>query len=327
MDLETITTILAVARLKSFGSAAYMIPCSQSSVSRKVMSAEAELGTKLFLRPSETEDKLLRLTEAGEQIIPVLEKIVDSYRELFVIASDYSEKKTPMTALRLGIMTGRVLPFMFSQMKASLYDLDPNINLDIEFGPLEYLLAKLKSRQLEAVLFPCLSIDPENLPYAEQFALRELGSSCFSIGVPGNEPLLQNKPVRPKDLQDMVFFLNTDVPVQIPGITFFSSDILRSVFQREFGFNPIIRALPGQMGEISYQFAVNGKGVFVSHLPHRWRAINGVEYLDYPSLNTLRQSYFIFFPKRGSTKALDYFCNFFSEALRNQESAASGDSV
>lgn len=327
MDLETITTILAVANTKSFGSAAYMIPCSQSSVSRKVMSAETELGTKLFIRPTESADKLLRLTDAGKQIIPILETIVENYRELFAVASNFSAKKSSMVVLRLGIMAGSMLPFMFSYMKASLYDLNPNINLNIEFGPFEYLMARLKSRLLDAVLFPCLSIDPENLPYAEQFSLRELGSSCFSIGISRSDPLLKQKPVRPQDLQDMYFFMGTDTPAQIPGITFYSSDIFRKVFQRECGFDPKIRPLSGQMAEISHQFALNAKGVFTTHLPHRWRDINGVEFLDYPSLNALRQTYFLFHPKRNNSKELDYFCSFFSEALHNQENASEEDSM
>ena len=67
-----IKTILLVAQTQNFNDAAYLVPCSQSSVSRRVDAAEAELRTKLLTRPWDSPDRRTHLTPAGEKAIPIL---------------------------------------------------------------------------------------------------------------------------------------------------------------------------------------------------------------------------------------------------------------
>ena len=73
MDLDMITTVLAVARTKSFSAASFLIPCAQSSVSRRVEAVESELNVRIFTRPSESSDRSVRLTPAGERVVPILD--------------------------------------------------------------------------------------------------------------------------------------------------------------------------------------------------------------------------------------------------------------
>ena len=114
MDLDMITTVLAVARTKSFSAASFLIPCAQSSVSRRVEAVESELNVRIFTRPSESSDRSVRLTPAGERVVPILERIVDCYRDLYSAAGEASSGLTP---LRLGVLRNMLPPMVFSIIK------------------------------------------------------------------------------------------------------------------------------------------------------------------------------------------------------------------
>ena len=65
MELEQLRLFIAAAEHKGFSPAARALYTSHSTISRSVSALETELGKALFLR----EHKLLRLTEAGEQLL------------------------------------------------------------------------------------------------------------------------------------------------------------------------------------------------------------------------------------------------------------------
>ena len=131
MDIETISTVLTVARTKSFSAAAFIIPCAQSSVSRRVDAVESELNIRIFTRPSDSPDHSVRLTPAGERVVPLLEKIIENYRELYLAAQ---ESQIGLTPLRIGIMRNMLPPMVFSIIKAACYESNPNLSLELHFN-------------------------------------------------------------------------------------------------------------------------------------------------------------------------------------------------
>ena len=73
MEIRLLKTFLTVAGLLSFNKAAERLNYAQSSISAQIQALETQLGVRLFDRLG----RRILLTEAGEQLIPYAEKIID----------------------------------------------------------------------------------------------------------------------------------------------------------------------------------------------------------------------------------------------------------
>ena len=79
MDAEQIKIALSVAKNRSFSTAAKETAYAQSTVSKRIISLEKELGMRLFERKARAQ---VALTEEGEQLLPFLENIDQAYDRL-----------------------------------------------------------------------------------------------------------------------------------------------------------------------------------------------------------------------------------------------------
>ena len=78
MEMDALRCFLAVARCKSFTRAAEEMFISASTVSRRIAALENELGKSLFRRSSVE----IELTEAGQRLLPKVEKTLELYDAL-----------------------------------------------------------------------------------------------------------------------------------------------------------------------------------------------------------------------------------------------------
>ena len=109
MDIRVLRYFLTVAREESFSRAADALYLSQPTLSRQIREMEEELGTQLLVRTNRS----VRLTPAGERVVPILERIVDCYRDLYSAAGEASSGLTP---LRLGVLRNMLPPMVFSRI-------------------------------------------------------------------------------------------------------------------------------------------------------------------------------------------------------------------
>lgn len=72
MTLDQLETFVQVARARSFSRAAILLDLAQPSISGRIASLEAELGTDLFIRHGHTLD----LTETGRALLPYAERML-----------------------------------------------------------------------------------------------------------------------------------------------------------------------------------------------------------------------------------------------------------
>jgi DNA-binding transcriptional LysR family regulator len=316
MDLETISTVLAVARAKSFSAASYIIPCAQSSVSRRVVAAESELNVEIFVRPANSADNSLHLTPEGQRIIPIMERIVDNYRELFTVASDVSASHH---ALRIGFMSNVMPPMSYSTLKAELYERHPNLDIEMRFDNIDTLLSDLKSRRLDAILFSCISMDPDCL-LREQFDLHMLGTVGPSIGISELNPLARKSKVSFSELNNETFFMNTSSTEHIAGIEFFNESKLLKLAREEFGLSSHCQLLSAHMLEVRYQLTKNNKGVFISFIPPAWRDMLGISYLELTDMKDFLLNYCLLSQKNKKNPELKLFTSFFSASLKKSGS-------
>ena len=310
MDLEIIKTVLSVARLKSFSAAAFAVPCSQSSVSRRVEAAEDELGVKIFSRPAAGGTREVTLTPVGEEIVRAMIKIVDAYTELFR-AADLSASGGAI--LNLGIRRNMMAPMGVSLMKADFFEKYPEISIAARHDKFDVLLSEFRMRRLDAVLFSCAGLDLSYFRTKGDEKVALLGKTCFSVGVSAHSPLSEQSSVRLEDLRNEVFLLNSDPDDAVDGVLFSSQRRFRSVCLAA-GFDPHIYTIPNNMLEIRYKMATEGKGVVPSHTPKAWRSLAGLAYVPVEGSDFLANYYMLYVAGRKE-KEVAAFREFFSAHL------------
>jgi DNA-binding transcriptional LysR family regulator len=319
MDLEVIKTVLTVARLKSFSAAAYVIPCSQSSVSRRVESAESELGVKIFTRPGGQEGRSTELTIAGERIIPVMAKILEDFGELYTVASQPSPDST--SSLNLGLRKNLLAPMGLIMLKADFIEAHENIRIESRYDDIVSLLPDLALGRLDAVLFFCDELDRVEFRHPEDMNITLLGQSSFSVGVSDMNPLSKLRSAHISDLKDEVFLLNDDSSGRLPGIIFANSERFVRRVESMYGFTPKVMKIPDNMLEIRYRLAMENRGVFPCHTPKCWRDLGGITYLHIldPGFSS---SYYLLSMKGRKEREVEIFADFFTGRLKEGEGTA-----
>ncbi|WP_240136165.1 LysR family transcriptional regulator [Streptomyces sp. MUM 178J] len=106
MDLRQLTTFHRVATLLSFTRAASELNYAQSSVTAQVKSLEVSLGVELFERLRGR----IRLTPAGERLIPYAERILSLVDEARDETTGWSEPSGPLTVGAVESLTSYRMP-------------------------------------------------------------------------------------------------------------------------------------------------------------------------------------------------------------------------
>lgn len=311
MDLDTINTVITVARLKSFSATALSVPCSQSSVSRRVEAAENELGVKIFERASFGGNKGLSLTPAGEEIVRSMVKVVDAYTDLYRVAAEASGETKEV--INLGIVANMMPPQGFARMKSDFFDRCPDITLSVKTDSLSDLISQFRTRSVDAVLFTCANLIKEDFELEESEDLCFMGSTKLFVGVSENSPLAKKESVQLADLKNETFLLNTEDPKVVPGITIPSRISLNNRF-KSAGFKPRFTSIPQDMLEIRYVKAKQGIGIFPSHTPKDWRVVEGISYVAVEGFNG-PVYYYLLRATGRKEKAIDAFADFFRDHM------------
>src|SRR5438445_9039773 len=77
INADLLRTFLEVARLEHLGHAADVLGADQSTVSRKIVRLEAEVGVALFERIGRS----IRLTQAGRRLVSRAERLLNDLRD------------------------------------------------------------------------------------------------------------------------------------------------------------------------------------------------------------------------------------------------------
>ncbi|MFE2335177.1 LysR family transcriptional regulator [Streptomyces coelicoflavus] len=117
MDLDAISTFVAVAEAGQFRAAADDLGITQQGASRRVANIERELGVRLFTRVA----KGVRLTESGQALLP------HAY-EILRVTERARASVTSGRTLRIDVVGRRIAP---SNILRAFYEQHPGIKLDV----------------------------------------------------------------------------------------------------------------------------------------------------------------------------------------------------
>ncbi|MFN7729152.1 MAG: LysR substrate-binding domain-containing protein [Bdellovibrio sp.] len=154
MTLSQLRYVVSVARHLSFGRAAQECGIAQPSLSVQIKNLEEEIGTPLFDR----NQKGVRLTELGEQILKQAHVILSEVDRLGEIATDH--QKVVHGTLRLGIIP-TIAPYLTPYFISALIKQYPELEVKVFEQTTAELVRDLGDGRLDAAILST----PEKVSY------------------------------------------------------------------------------------------------------------------------------------------------------------------
>ncbi|MFJ5319755.1 HTH-type transcriptional regulator HdfR [Pectobacterium versatile] len=165
MDTELLKTFLEVSRTRHFGRAAESLYLTQSAVSFRIRQLETQLGANLFTRHRNN----IRLTPAGERLLPYAESLIGTWQ----IAKKEVARSQQHSLLSVGA-TASLWEAYLTPWLQSLYQQRPLLQLEARIALRHSLVKQLHERQLD------LLITTEQ-PKMEELASQLLGNFSLSL--------------------------------------------------------------------------------------------------------------------------------------------------
>ncbi|RLM21569.1 transcriptional regulator HdfR [Brenneria alni] len=165
MDTELLKTFLEVSRTRHFGRAAESLYLTQSAVSFRIRQLETQLGANLFTRHRNN----IRLTPAGERLLPYAESLIGTWQ----LAKKEVVRSQQHSLLSIGA-TASLWEAYLTQWLQALYKQRPLLQLEARIALRHSLVKQLHERQLD------LLITTEQ-PKMEELASQLLGNFSLSL--------------------------------------------------------------------------------------------------------------------------------------------------
>jgi DNA-binding transcriptional LysR family regulator len=187
LDLRLLRYFVAVAETEHVGRAASRLGMSQSPLSRQLRELESRLGVPLFVR----ESRRIRLSEAGERLLPEATKLLKDAVRLMRWAERLARGETGRLSIgfvRNAFWSG-VLPLALSSFRTQ----HPQVEIELHNCTSRVQCHMLLRREIDVGL--------AHWPAAN----RQVQSECvirqaFRLAVPGKHPLLARTEIRAADL-------------------------------------------------------------------------------------------------------------------------------
>src|SRR5690606_7279212 len=173
----------AVRRGFNLTEVANSLHTSQPGVSRQIRELEDELGVELFVRAGK---RLTGLTPPGEQLLPIVERLLSDIDNLRNAAQDYASQDSGVLTIAATHSQARyALPAAVKDFRA----LFPRVTLNMHQGSPRQVAAMLLSGEAD------IGIATEALTQYEQLATLPCYRWTHSVVVPPGHPLLDGSPL------------------------------------------------------------------------------------------------------------------------------------
>ena len=135
---------VTIARTLSYSKASKALFITQGTLSQQIQQLENELGARLFERTSHS----VVLTEAGQEMLPLAERTLESSADCFQRISDL--KKGLSGTLTIGLTT-TFRRIMTDVIKEFIHQY-PGVQLNIIYGTVQNLLPRLRNHELDFMI-------------------------------------------------------------------------------------------------------------------------------------------------------------------------------
>lgn len=144
MELRQLKYFVTIARTLSYSKASKALFITQGTLSQQIQQLENELGTRLFERTSHS----VVLTEAGQEMLPLAERTLESSADCFQKISDL--KKGLSGTLTIGLTT-TFRRIMTDAIKEFIHQY-PGVQLNIIYGTVQNLMPRLRNHELDFMI-------------------------------------------------------------------------------------------------------------------------------------------------------------------------------
>ncbi|CDH05216.1 HTH-type transcriptional regulator hdfR (H-NS-depdendent flhDC regulator) [Xenorhabdus bovienii str. oregonense] len=143
MDTELLKTFLEVSKTRHFGRAAESLYLTQSAVSFRIRQLENQLGTNLFTRHRNN----IRLTAAGERLVPYAESLMNTWQ----LAKKEISYVSQHTELSIGATASLWEGYLISWLSA-FYQHHQGMRIESRVSTRQILVKQLHSRELDLLI-------------------------------------------------------------------------------------------------------------------------------------------------------------------------------
>lgn len=188
LTLRQVRAFIAVAELAHFTRAGERLGLSQSSVSTLVRELEDNLGLRLFDRHT----RMLRLTQAGAEMLPLARKALADLDRAFSGSHDLrslgrGRVKVAAASLQAALLMPRVIKDFCDEF--------PGIRIDVHDVTEYEVIEKLRAGDVDFGLGSALAM--------QDIVARPLTTDTFVAVMPGGHPLAQQPVVTWRELADV----------------------------------------------------------------------------------------------------------------------------
>jgi LysR family transcriptional regulator, transcription activator of glutamate synthase operon len=193
MDLRQIQYFLAIVEHGSFTEAANYYFISQSSLSKKIIVLEEELGVTLFDRSKRN----VSLTEAGEAFLIHAQQMAETFQSMMFELEHFTVEKEYISIGAIPVITEYGIPDLIARFRT----LKPKIEFQmVEVDGINILPA------LDKLRFD-LAITRQNYLDYDKYEAVLISEDQFLVAVSKHHPFADRKSVSLKELQDQNFIV------------------------------------------------------------------------------------------------------------------------
>ncbi|MCD8036851.1 MAG: LysR family transcriptional regulator [Clostridiales bacterium] len=153
IDSVQVECFLCAAKYLNFSKAADYLYISQPVLSRRILRLEQELGVELFDRSGRS----LELTENGKKFQKFFERVSGEFNVL--IEDINSAESVTKRQLRIGVCEGIDLSKYIRVILSGFAEINPNIEIVFDSGPVESLLENFKRGHYDIVIMLKVTIE------------------------------------------------------------------------------------------------------------------------------------------------------------------------
>ena len=168
MDTELLKTFLEVSKTRHFGRAAESLYLTQSAVSFRIRQLETNLGASLFTRHRNN----IRLTVAGERLVPYAESLINTWQ----LAKKEINHAFAHNALSIGA-TASLWEAYLTPWLERVYREQSELHLDARIASRQSLVKQLHARELDLLI----STEQPKMDELKSEVIGEITLQLFSV--------------------------------------------------------------------------------------------------------------------------------------------------
>jgi DNA-binding transcriptional LysR family regulator len=216
-DIETrlLRSFVVLADERHFGSAAFRLGITPSTLTRRIKKLESGLGAKLVERE---EDRNAVVTATGESFLAHAREVLRQLDETPTIVSQ--AERGVIGRVTFGFVPGVLLAGLLQTWTDEFHQANPNIDIDMRTLEPVKQIAQIRSEELDAGFTRTPHQYPAGLTGIEVYRQRLL------LAMPGEHPLARAGDISPEMLRDETF---VDMPPEFDVEFFGYADVVGAI--------------------------------------------------------------------------------------------------